>query len=205
MSPPVVRILLASASPRRRELLGQIGVCFEPVAVSVEETPQPGEPAEFYVQRVAAEKSLAGLEVSAGQGPVLAADTEVVIDGEVLGKPRDLAHATTLLQRLAGRTHRVLSAVSLRQARDHWSVLSESLVSMRDIDAEEIASYWATGEPRDKAGAYAIQGRGALFISRLEGSYSGVMGLPLFETAQLLAHVGIDAQGLLGSQRAADE
>ncbi len=205
MNPATVRILLASGSPRRRELLNQLGVCFEQIPVAVDETPQPGECAELYVQRVAAQKSLAGLEASGGLRPVLAADTEVVIDGDVLGKPRDLAHAISLLTRLAGRTHRVLSAVSLRQGRNHWSAMSESFVSLRDLDPDEIAAYWATGEPHDKAGAYAIQGRGALFIGRLEGSYSGVMGLPLFETAQLLAHVGIDARSLFDSARVTDE
>lgn len=206
MNPAIAPILLASLSPRRRELLTQLGVSFEAVPVFVDETPMPGEPAEAYVQRVASAKSTAGLEASGGLRPVLAADTEVVLDGKVLGKPRDLDHAISLLMRLSGRTHRVLSAVSLRQGSNHWTASSESRVSLRTLDRREIAAYWSTGEPHDKAGGYAIQGRGALFISHLEGSYSGVMGLPLFETAQLLTHVGIDAITLLQSGRTtADE
>ncbi len=205
MNPLTLQILLASVSPRRRELLTQLGVCFEPVAVSVEETPKAGESAETYVERVASDKSLAGLQASAGRLPVLAADTEVVLDGEVLGKPRDLNHAISLLLRLSGRTHRVLSSVSLRRGTQHWTASSESCVCLRTLDRREIEAYWATGEPRDKAGGYAIQGRGAVFVSHLVGSYSGVMGLPLFETAQLLAHVGIDAIMLLQSGRNADE
>lgn len=205
MNPPIARILLASLSPRRRELLTQLGVSFEPVAIAVDETPLSGEPAETYVERVASAKSLAGLQVSGGLLPVLAADTEVVVDGEVLGKPRDLDHYIALLLRLSGRTHRVLSSVSLRWGAGHWTAVSESRVRLRPLDRLEIEAYWATGEPRDKAGGYAIQGRGALFISHLEGSYSGVMGLPLFETAQLLAQVGIDAITLLRSRQTADE
>lgn len=198
-------IILASSSPRRRELLAQLGVRYEAVAVAVDETPQPGEPPESYVARVAAEKSRAGLEVSGGRWPVLAADTEVVLDGEVLGKPRDPAHASALLTRLSGRTHRVLSAVSLRHGDRHWEALNSSAVSLRTLGRDEIEAYWASGEPCDKAGAYAIQGRGAMFIRRLEGSYSGVMGLPLFETASLLAHAGITPLSLLLSGSAGDE
>ena len=182
-------VLLASASPRRRELLNQLGIPHEVRPADLQEAPQSGESPEDYVRRVAAEKSAA---VRPEQGlPVLAADTEVVLDGEILGKPRDFSHATELLGRLSDREHRVLSAVSLRLGAEHWEALSESRVWFRPIEPDEIAAYWASGEPRDKAGAYAIQGLGAVFVERIEGSYSGVMGLPLYETARLLRHIGI--------------
>jgi septum formation protein len=187
-SPP--RLILASASPRRRELLDQIGVAYDVRPADVHEEPMPGESPETYVRRVAADKSLAAL--ADGGRPVLAADTEVVLDGEIFGKPRDFAHAAEMLGRLSGREHRVLSAVSLRLGADHWEALCVSTVAFRVLTAAEIAAYWASGEPAGKAGAYAVQGRGAAFIRHLSGSYSGVMGLPLFETAELLARVGIE-------------
>jgi len=190
MNPP--RIVLASASPRRRELLGQIGVAFEMLAVEADETPRPGEAPEAYVRRVAAEKSALGLTASPFNLPVLGADTEVILDGEVFGKPRDLAHALEMLGRLSGREHQVYSAVSLRHGDRHCEALNISRVAFRAITEMEIEAYWATGEPQGKAGAYAIQGLGAVFVERLEGSYSGVMGLPLFETAGLLQGAGIE-------------
>lgn len=180
------RILLASASPRRRELLAQIGVEFEVFAVEADETPRPDEMPEAYVQRVAAEKSELAQHLSGTSLPVLGADTEVVLDGEVFGKPRDFDHAREMLLRLSGREHEVLSAVSLRLDSRHWQALSRSKVTFRPLSEAEIAAYWATGESQGKAGAYAIQGLGAVFVERLEGSYSGVMGLPLFEAAGLL-------------------
>ena len=185
------RILLASASPRRRELLAQIGVEFETFAVEADEIPKLGETPEHYVQRVAAEKSLLAQRASPLQLPVLGADTEVVLDGEIFGKPIDFDHARTLLRRLSGREHTVLSAVSLRLGDQHWQALSVNKVTFRAITEAEISAYWQTGEPCDKAGAYAIQGLGAVFIERLEGSFSGVMGLPIFETAKLLQKVGV--------------
>lgn len=185
------RIILASASPRRRELLDQLGVGYEVLPTDIHECPEPGERPEDYVRRVAAEKSLAAQHRSGHGLPVLAADTEVVLDGEILGKPRNFEHARDLLGRLSGREHRVLSAVSLRTGPQHLEALSSSSVVFRIILPDEIEAYWATGEPKDKAGAYAIQGRGAVFIRHLSGSYSGVMGLPLFETAELLARVGV--------------
>lgn len=188
-SPSSPCLLLASASPRRRELLNQLGIAHEVRPADIHEAPGPSETPERYVCRVAAEKSAA---VWSRYGlPVLAADTEVVLDGEILGKPRDFAHAADLLGRLSGREHRVLSAVSLRHADHHWQALSESRVRFRPLAPEEIAAYWASGEPEGKAGAYAIQGLGAVFVERIEGSYSGVMGLPLYETARLLRQVGI--------------
>ncbi len=184
------RLILASASPRRRELLDQIGVAHAVLPADIHECPEPGETPEAYVRRVAAEKSLAVWQASAGEPPVLAADTEVELDGEILGKPRDFDHAAAMLSRLSGREHRVLSAVSLRMGGQHWEALSISTVAFREIAPEEIAAYWASGEPRGKAGAYAIQGLGAVFVRHLSGSYSGVMGLPLHETAGLLSNIG---------------
>ena len=186
-------LYLASASPRRAELLEQIGIGFRRIAVDVPEVPRRNELAEVFVQRVALDKARAGWETLAGDDPrpVLGADTAVVIDGEILGKPRNEAHARTMLARLSGRSHRVLSAVALMNATQKAVKISVSEVTFRAIAEREIAAYWATGEPADKAGGYAIQGMGAVFVERLEGSYSGVMGLPLFETAELLARFDI--------------
>jgi septum formation protein len=188
---PVPHLILASASPRRRELLDQLGIRYEVLPADIHETPEPGETPEAYVRRVAADKSLAAQRLAGSPLPVLAADTEVVLDGEVLGKPRDFEHTREMLTRLSGREHRVLSAVSLRSGASHWEALSTSTVAFRDIAPAEIEAYWATGEPRGKAGAYAVQGLGAVFIRQLSGSYSGVMGLPLFETAELLKRIGL--------------
>lgn len=189
--PPSPQLILASASPRRRELLDQLGITYLVRPSHIPECPQPQESAENYVQRIAAEKSLAAQRDGGNPLPVLAADTEVVLDGEIFGKPGDLQHAARMLSRLSGREHQVLSAVSLRVGDRHWTALSRSEVCFRSLSPDDIAAYWATGEPRDKAGAYAIQGLGALFITRLTGSYSGVMGLPLQETGELLAGIGI--------------
>jgi septum formation protein len=191
MSPDFV--YLASESPRRRELLLQIGVPFRVVAAKVDEGVLPGEPPPAYVARLAAAKADAGWEKSPGTGrqPVLAADTAVVLDGDILGKPADREDAGVILQRLSGRTHAVLTAVALRTDAGVESRISRSEVTFRRIAATEAGAYWETGEPRDKAGAYAIQGRAAIFISDLRGSYSGVMGLPLFETAELLSQAGV--------------
>ncbi len=186
------RIILASASPRRRELLAQIGIEFDVLAVEADETPRPDEPPETYVQRVAAEKSALGQRAAGSDLPVLGADTEVVLDGEVFGKPRDFAHAQDMLRRLSGREHEVLSAVSLRHGGKHWQALSRSVVRFRLLGQREIQAYWASGEPQGKAGAYAIQGLGTVFVEELSGSYSGVMGLPLFETVGLLREAGIE-------------
>jgi septum formation protein len=186
------RLVLASLSPRRRELLAQLGLRPEILELDIEETPGPGESAESYVVRVAAEKSAHGQSLLGEVPAILAADTEVVLDGEILGKPRDTRHGREMLARLAGRRHEVLTAVSLRQGGRHWQALNRNEVRFRPMDPLEIAVYVATGEPADKAGAYAIQGLGALFVEHLAGSFSGVMGLPLFEVAQLLKNVGID-------------
>jgi len=189
-------VYLASASPRRRELLRQIGVSFRVLNVAVDEAAFPAEAADAYVARVAAAKAAAGWHSIAGQdgidaAPVLGADTAVVIDGRILGKPADRAQALDMLDALSGRTHAVLTAVALCTAHGTAARLCCSEVTFRRIDAAEGSDYWQTGEPAGKAGAYAIQGLGAIFVQDLRGSYSGVMGLPIFETAALLQDAGI--------------
>jgi septum formation protein len=187
-------IYLASASPRRGELLEQLGIEYQLLAVNVDETPYAGEVAEDYVQRLALAKAEAGWQlVRQGQSsmPVLAADTTVVVDGQIIGKPPNRVEGLAMLQTLSGRCHQVFTAVALVAERT-WTALSTSKVCFRELTPEECQTYWLTGEPADKAGAYAIQGLAAQFISHLSGSYSGVMGLPLYETAQILAAAGID-------------
>lgn len=187
------QIFLASRSPRRRELLHQIGIRHTLVDVTVDESIRQRETASEYVVRLALAKARAGAaKLSAGDRlPVLGADTAVVADGEILGKPADRYQALAMLRRLSGQTHRVLTAVAL-VADQTESRLCSSQVSFRRIGRAEAEAYWESGEPADKAGGYAIQGAGAIFISHLQGSYSGVMGLPLFETAELLVNAGIE-------------
>jgi septum formation protein len=186
-------VYLASGSPRRRALLQQIGVSFRVVGTAVDEAVRLAETAPAYVLRLAAAKADAGWERSrdATDVPVLAADTAVVLDGKILGKPADRQDGEGMLRQLSGRTHEVLTAVALRTANGLQSRISRSEVTFRSIAADEAQAYWETGEPSDKAGAYAIQGRAAIFIADLRGSYSGVMGLPLFETAELLRKAGV--------------
>lgn len=186
------QLILASASPRRSELLKQIGIRHAVMAVAIDETPLPGEEPAAYVERVAAEKAAVCASQNDSSLPVLAADTSVICDGRILGKPDDLQHAIEMLSRLSGRNHQVYSAVSLRSAGCHWQALSVSEVRFRPLSHQEIVGYWQTGEPCDKAGAYAIQGLASVFIESITGSFSGVMGLPLFETAQLLSQAGIE-------------
>jgi septum formation protein len=192
-SPPAV--YLASQSPRRRELLAQIGVGYSVLAAEVDETRRPGEAPSAYVERLAREKAAAGrarlLREQLPPLPVLGADTAVVVDDDILGKPADAAAAHAMLRRLSGRSHRVLTGVSLCAPSGQHSVVSATEVWFRALDDAEIERYWASGEPRDKDGAYGIQGRAALFVARIDGSYSGVVGLPLFETAALLRRCGI--------------
>lgn len=190
---PTDFVYLASGSPRRRELLQQIGVPFRVVGAAVDEAVWSGETPAAYVARLAAAKAGLGWERSrdAIGGPVLAADTSVVLDAKILGKPVDREDAEAMLRQLSGRTHEVLTAVALRTASGLRSRISRSEVTFRRIAAAEARAYWETGEPCDKAGAYAIQGRAAVFIAELRGSYSGVMGLPLFETAELLCEAGV--------------
>lgn len=199
-------LYLASQSPRRRELLQQVGL--NPVVLplralagrmDVDETPLPDEPADDYVLRLARLKLKAGLHAQTRRSlpdmPLIAADTTVAIDGHILGKPADADEAAAMLRRYSGRTHEVFTAVGAAWQARQSIVLNTSRVTFKTLNEKEIAAYIAQGEPFDKAGGYGIQGRAALFITRLEGSYSGVMGLPLFETGALLREVGFDPAG----------
>lgn len=192
------RIYLASRSPRRRELLKQIGVHFEVLLFrehglrgrDLDETPQGGEAPAPYVERVTREKAEAGwqrvVQRALPRHPVLAADTTVCVDDRIFGKPADREEAVAMLRELSGREHKVLTAVALRFEEEVALIVNENVVRFRDLAEDEIAQYVATGEPFDKAGGYAIQGRAAAFIPAILGSYTGVMGLPLYETATLL-------------------
>jgi septum formation protein len=187
-------IYLASNSPRRRDLLSQLGVSFQILDPAIDESTLAGEMPDALVRRLAARKADAGrrlLDDKGSAGLVLGADTIVVLDNQVLGKPRDAAHACELLTGLSGRCHRVLSAVALASADGTGMRLSESRVCFRKVTRQECEAYAASGEPLDKAGGYAIQGRAAAFVSDLQGSYSGVVGLPLYETAELLREAGV--------------
>ena len=185
-------IYLASASPRRSQLLRQIGVDHEIRPVDIDEAVKTDEDPARYVSRLARDKATAlWTRLSAAERrPVLGADTTVALEQHVLGKPRDLDDALAMLRVLSGRTHQVYTAVALCHAGGSDARLSVSDVTFRRIDEREIRAYWSTGEPVDKAGGYAVQGLGALFIERIAGSYSGIVGLPLFETGQLLALLG---------------
>lgn len=189
----MAKLFLASASPRRRELLAQIAVpCVTQIA-AIDENPLPDEPAAAYVERLAREKARAGLAAlgEPADAVVLGADTAVVLDGRILGKPADFAESRVMLQALSGRSHQVLTAVALAgDGREAARVVASS-VTFRALSEAEIEAYWASGEPCDKAGSYGIQGLAAVFVSRLEGSYSAVVGLPLCETAELLGEFGI--------------
>lgn len=191
-------LYLASASPRRRMLLRQLGVDFEQVTPALDETPLPDEAPALYVCRLALAKARAGRALPQVRRdiPVLGADTTVVLDEQMLGKPSDRDEGLAMLARLSGREHQVLSGVALVCDDREQVRLQTSRVVFRELDAEECAAYWATGEPVDKAGAYGIQGFGAGFVRELHGSHSGVMGLPLFETIELLREFGIDILGV---------
>ncbi|MGD8642899.1 MAG: Maf family protein [Chromatiales bacterium] len=189
------QIVLASASPRRRALLEQIGVSARVVPVDIDESRLGDEAPRDWVSRLALEKARAGRERVGATCHVLGADTLVVLGDRVFGKPRDGIEACDMLAALSGRTHEVLSAVALVGPGHSRMRLSVSAVSFVTLDDERIRAYWETGEPADKAGAYAIQGLGAVFVERLEGSYSGVMGLPLHETAELLSELGMAIPG----------
>jgi septum formation protein len=184
---------LASRSPRRSELLARLGLDFGVLEIDIPEQRQPGEAPDDYGRRVAREKAGAGLlKVMAVPGAVvLGADTEVVLDDDVFGKPSDDADAVAMLRRLSGRTHRVITAVSLVSASRELQAVSMSEVTFARLSDAEISAYVATGEPRGKAGGYAIQGRAQAFITHLSGSHSGVMGLPLHETATMLREIGV--------------
>jgi septum formation protein len=191
MPPGHCAIYLASASPRRGELLRQIGVAHEARPVDVDESPRAGEAPAHYALRLAQEKARALWEQvpDAERRPVLAADTTVALGEEILGKPAGRADAIMMLERLSGREHQVHTAIALLHAGGADSRVSTSSVTFRLLSPAEIEWYWQTGEPADKAGAYAVQGKAAIFIRHLAGSYSGVMGLPLFETWELLEPV----------------
>ena len=186
-------LYLASQSPRRAELLTRLGLTFGRIDLDIPEQRQPNEPATDYVRRVAREKAGAGLlKVMGTAGAVvLGADTEVILDDEVFGKPVDAADAAAMLRRLSGRTHQAVSAVSVVSASREAQALVVTEVSFAELDDDEIAAYVASGEAMGKAGAYGIQGRAEQFVTRLAGSYSAVMGLPLYDTSRLLRDFGI--------------
>lgn len=190
---PTNFIYLASSSPRRRELLDQIGVPYRAVPADLGETRQGGETGAAYVERIATTKADQVWERMAvdAPAPVLAADTAVIVDGEIFGKPRGPDHALEILDRLSGRSHTVLTAVALRWRDERELAVASSEVRFRATTAAERMAYCRSREPLDKAGAYAIQGLGAVFIEHLAGSYSTVMGLPLFETVRLLSRFGL--------------
>ena len=197
-----MRLYLASRSPRRRELLHQIGIDFDTVVfrdgmradLETDETPLVNEDPVVYVERIARAKALHGLKIVEERRlpmrPVLSADTTLEFEGEIIGKPTDMADATRILKRLSGQTHRVLTGVAINHLGHIEYLLSTSEVSFRVIDDEEIRHYVMSGEPMDKAGAYGIQGRAGMFVAHLAGSYTGVMGLPVCETGELLKKLG---------------
>ncbi|MCK6251638.1 Maf family protein [Pseudomonas fragi] len=189
-------LFLASGSPRRRELLTQIGVPFNTVSAAIDETPLANESPAAYVERLAREKAQAGRlqllkSIPDGAFCVLGADTAVVLDERILGKPVDEADALAMLMALSGRAHEVLTAIAIIDAVRCETRVVRSQVRFRNISKQEASLYWASGEPRDKAGGYAIQGLAAVFVTGLNGSYSAVVGLPVCETAELLGHFGI--------------
>jgi len=201
MAPPF--LFLASGSPRRRDLLRQIGIEPEIVPTDVDEARLPGEAPHAYVDRLARLKAETAWRAlpEHRRSAVLAADTAVVLGSEILGKPADRDAALDMLARLSGRTHEVITGVALKTTQRLDMRVNVSRVTFRPLELDECEAYWRTGEPRDKAGGYAVQGRAAVFISELAGSFSGVMGLPLYETAELLRGAGIDPLRNLGDRR----
>ncbi|MDF1644488.1 MAG: Maf family protein [Pseudomonadales bacterium] len=192
---PYGQIYLASSSPRRAELLQQIGIRFEVIRFSIDETPVNSETVECYATRMAAEKAREGFRLIEATAkaplPVLAADTIVFAGDEIFCKPESQQHGLEMLGKLSGSTHQVITAVALASKERVETILVKTDVIFRTIEQGEMMAYWGSGEPLDKAGGYAIQGLGAVFVSRIEGSYSGVVGLPLEETARLLKSAGI--------------
>ncbi|MDX6040908.1 Maf family protein [Scandinavium lactucae] len=181
-------LYLASGSPRRQELLIQLGVSFERIVPGIEEQREPQESAQHYVARLAREKAQAGVALAAHDLPVLGADTIVVLNGEVLEKPRDAEHAAAMLRQLSGHTHQVMTAVALADSQQTVDCMVTTEVTFRVLSDEDIQGYVATGEPMDKAGAYGIQGLGGCFVRKINGSYHAVVGLPLVETYELLSN-----------------
>jgi septum formation protein len=190
-SEPNAGLWLASASPRRRELLEQIGVPLRVLRCAVDESVMTSELPSNYVERIALRKVEAGVNAAPSGAVVLAADTAVVVDQRILGKPADREQALAMLRLLSGRAHQVMTAVAVACGTRSALVRVDTQVWFRQLNEDEMAAYWETGEPADKAGGYGIQGLGAVFVERLEGSYSGVVGLPLAETARMLADFGI--------------
>ncbi len=186
-----MNIVLASASPRRAEILQQIGLTYHVLPSDIDESVCPGESVETYVQRMASTKAEVAKQASQSDDVIIAADTSVSIDGHILGKPSDEAHHQHMLASLSGRIHTVHTAVVVSQSEFLGAALSTSEVSFRHITAQEAKNYWLTGEPKDKAGGYAIQGLGGIFVERLTGSYTGVVGLPVFELTQLLKQASL--------------
>ncbi len=188
-------LILASTSPRRAALLEQLGLEFEVRRVAIDESRLQGEAVFDHVQRLALEKARSGNDGNTRNLPVLGADTIVCLDDEVFGKPGNREQAIEMLLRLSGREHQVLTAVAMVSSQQEAVLVSSSSVNMRVISPAEAEAYWATGEPSDKAGGYAIQGLGGIFVSYLQGSYSAVVGLPLLETVQLMRRFGITVLG----------
>lgn len=182
---------LASSSPRRREILTALGITFTHAGVDIDESRNEGEAVDDMAIRLAREKALAVDDEHAKKRPILAADTIVVLGDRVFGKPASEEDALSMLAVLSGKTHRVITAISLRTADGLYTDMSDTEVQFRDISPDEALAYWQSGEPADKAGAYAIQGLGGVFVETISGSYSGVVGLPVFETAGLLRKAGI--------------
>lgn len=185
MSNPV-DLCLASASPRRKALLEQIGLSCLQYPVDLDESPLPEESAQAYVLRLAEDKARTGMQRSGTELPVLGSDTSVVYQGQILGKPRDESHCVEMLMQLSGQSHQVMTGVAVCQGDQMHSLLSITEVTFRTLSEQECRQYWRTGEPADKAGGYGIQGLAAVFVQSVSGSYSNVVGLPLFETAELL-------------------
>lgn len=191
------RIYLASGSPRRREILENLGYTVQRLPADIDETPQPQEAAADYVQRLAREKNAAAIarwqaeHDTPPDAPVLTADTTVAYQNQILGKPENAAHAAEMLAQLSGMTHQVYTAVSVYRQGETRTVLQQSDVTFKTLSAEETAAYIGSGEPMDKAGAYGIQGLGGVFVEHLSGSFTGVMGLPVFETVALLKELGL--------------
>lgn len=194
---PTITIALASASPRRSALLTQLGISHTIQPVDIDETARPGEPPVGYVERLSIAKARVLYDRLHGDAATLGADTCVALGPEIFGKPRDEADCIRILGRLSGVTHHVHTAVTVCSSAGVHTAVSSSEVEFRSLTRQECAAYWRSGEPHDKAGAYAIQGRAALFIRRISGSYSGIVGLPLFETTQLLARIGLATTPLL--------
>lgn len=192
-------IYLASASPRRRELLQQLGILIEVLRTDIDETPLPGEAPLTYTERLARDKAEAGWlkvkQFGLPERPLLAADTTVVLDGAIIGKPESTEHARQILQQLSGREHQVLTSVALKLGERCALVTTTSTVQFRTLLANEIDHYIISGEPMDKAGAYGIQGVAAMFVSAVQGSYTGIVGLPLAETVGMLREFGVEVMG----------